>query len=135
MTMEIMARVCKSERMNFQRLAARLLVAGGGLFWIAAVLGMDLGYRDKSIAGAASTALIPLAVAVVALAIGWFYENLAGILLLVGAVGAVVWGIVAGWGETGVWLLMAGVLVAPMTISGLLFLAAGRMQRICELDA
>lgn len=132
--MELMARVCKSERMNFERLAARLFVAAGGIFWVAAVLGMDLGYRDKGAFDAAGTALIPLAIAVVALAIGWFYENLAGILLLAGAAGAVVWGVVAGWGESGIWWLMAGVLIAPTAISGLLFFAAGRMQRICELQ-
>jgi len=132
--MEVMARVCKSERMNFERLAARIFVAAGGLFWIAAVLGMDLGYRDKGVFEAAGTAIIPLAITVVALAVGWFYENLAGLLLLVGAAGAVVWGVVAGWGELGIWWLMAGVLVAPAAISGLLFLAAGRMQRICELE-
>jgi hypothetical protein len=133
--MEIMARVCKSERMNLERLFARAFVVAGGVFWIAAVLGMDLEYRNKGLSEAAGTAAIPLAIAIVALAIGWFYENLAGVLLLAGAVGAILWGVFAGWGELGIWWLMAGVLIAPTVISGVLFLAAGRMQRICELEA
>ncbi len=132
--MEIMARTCKSERMNFERLIARLFVAAGGLFWVAAVLGMDLGYRDKGIVEAAGTAMIPLLITIAALAIGWFYENLAGVLLLVGAAGAIAWGVFAGWGELGIWWLMAGVLIGPTIIAGILFLAAGRMQRICELQ-
>ncbi|TDB38137.1 MAG: hypothetical protein D9V44_08855 [Actinobacteria bacterium] len=132
--MELMSKVCKSEEMNFERLAARIFVAGGGVFWIAAVLGMDLGYRDKGVFGAAQTALIPLAIAAGALAIGWFYENLAAAVLLGGTVGTVVWGIASGW-EGGVWWVMTGVLIGPMAIAALLFFLAARMQRICELRA
>ncbi len=132
--MELMSKVCKSEEMNFERLAARFFVVAGGAFWVAAVLGMDLGYRDRGVFGAAQSALIPLAIAAIALGIGWFYENLAAALLLAGVVGVVAWGVVAGW-EAGVWWVMAGVLVGPMAISALLFFLAARMQRICELKA
>ncbi|MDI6843111.1 MAG: hypothetical protein QMC94_01750 [Anaerosomatales bacterium] len=130
--MELLARVCKTEEMNFERLFARLFVAAGGLFWVAGVLGMDLGYRDKGVFEAAQSAAIPLAITVLALAIGWFYENLAGVLLITGSVGVVVWGVLAGW-ESGVWFIMLAVLAAPMLIAGVLFLLAARMQRICEL--
>ncbi|MBC7265391.1 MAG: hypothetical protein QMD76_01470 [Anaerosomatales bacterium] len=130
--MELLAKVCKTEEMNFERLFARIFVAGGGLFWVAGVLGMDLGYRDKSVFEAAGSAAIPLAITIAALAIGWFYENLAGVLLLAGSIATVVWGIVAGW-ESGVWFIMMAVLAAPMAIAGVLFLLAARMQKICEL--
>ncbi len=130
--MELLAKVCKTEEMNFERLFARLFVAAGGLFWVAGVLGMDLGYRDKNVFEAAGNAAIPLVITVLALAIGWFYENLAGVLLLAGSVGVVVWGVVAGW-EAGVWFIMMAVLAGPMLIAGVLFLLAARMQRICEL--
>ena len=130
--MELMAKVCKSEEMNFERLAARIFVAAGGLFWVAAVFGMDFGYEDKSFGAAAQNALIYLAVALVVLGIGWFFENLAAALMLAGAVGAVIWGVVVGW-EAGVWWLMAGVLIGPMMMAAILFYRAARMQRICEL--
>lgn len=130
--MELLAKVCKTEEMNIQRLVARIFVAGGGLFWVAGVLGMDLGYRGKDVFEAAGSAAIPLAITVAALAIGWFYENLAGVLLLVGSVATVVWGVLAGW-EAGVWFIMMVVLAAPMAIAGVLFLLAARMQRICQL--
>ncbi len=131
--MELMTRVCKSEAMNFERLGARVFVALGGLFWAAAVFGMNFGYQDKGVFVSGSSALIPLAIALVALGVGWFYEKLASVLLLAGVVGAVVWGVAAGW-EAGVWWVMAGVLVGPMAISALLFFLAARMQRICELQ-
>lgn len=130
--MELMAKVCKSEEMNFERLAARLFVVAGGIFWVAAVFGMDFGYRDKSFGDAAQNALLYLAVALVVFGIGWFFENLAAALLAASVVGAVAWGIVAGW-EAGVWGIMSGVLIGPMIIAALLFYRAARMQRICEL--
>jgi hypothetical protein len=130
--MELMAKVCKSEEMNFERLAARIFVAAGGFFWVAAVFGMDFGYEDKSFGDAAQNALIYLAVTLVVLAVGWFFENLAAALMLAGAVGAVIWGVIAGW-EAGVWWLMSGVLIGPMLFAAILFYRAARMQRICEL--
>lgn len=132
--MELMARVCKTERMNFERLFARLFVAAGGLFWAVAVFAGDVAYLDKSAMEGISSAVIPLVIAIAALAVGWFYETLAGLLLFVAAGGAVVWGLVAGWGEAGIWWLMIAVLIAPMVIAALLFLAAARMQRICQLE-
>lgn len=126
-----MAKVCKTEEMNYERLFARLFVGAGGLFWVAAVFGMDFGYRDKGVFESMQSALIPLAIVVVVLAIGWFFENLAAALLAAGAIGAVVWGVITNW-ESGVWFIMAAVLIAPMVISGALFFLAGRMQRICE---
>ncbi|PKQ19650.1 MAG: hypothetical protein CVT66_09035 [Actinobacteria bacterium HGW-Actinobacteria-6] len=130
--MELMAKVCKSEEMNFERLAARIFVAAGGLFWVAAVFGMDFGYQNQSFGDAAQNALLYLAAALLVFGIGWFFENLAAALLFAGAVVAVVWGVVAGW-EAGVWWVMSGVLIGPMMISALLFYRAARMQRICEL--
>jgi len=132
--MQLLVKTCKQERMNFERLIARLFVAAGGIFWAAALFGADFGYRDQDVFNSASSALLPLAIAVFALILGWFYENLTGVLLLIAAAGVVVWGLMAGWEETGVWWLMSGVLTAPTAVAGLLFLSAGRMQRICELE-
>ncbi len=131
--MELLARTCKTERMNIERLIARVFVALGGLFWVIAAFSAEFAYKEKALLDAVTTAFIPLAIAVIALAVGWFFEVLAALLLGVGVVGVVVWGLITGW-ELGVWMTMAAVLVAPMAIAALLFLLAARMQRICTLE-
>ncbi|MDH4139748.1 MAG: hypothetical protein OEV43_04180 [Coriobacteriia bacterium] len=131
--MELLARTCSTERMNVERIIARLFVAAGGVFWGVAAFGADYSYQGKPLAESAGSAAIPLLIAAVALAIGWFYEGLAGAGLIVGSVGIVVWGLLAEW-ESGVWLVNAVVLIAPMVIGGVLYLLAARMQRICALE-
>jgi hypothetical protein len=131
--MELLARTCEFEHMNVQRLAARGFVAAGGVFWAMAAFGANFAYRDQSLTSAAGTALLPLAIAVGALVVGWFYEVLVAALLAAGTLGVIAWGIVAEW-ETGVWSINAFVLLAPMVIAAVLFLLAARMQRICSLE-
>ncbi|MDP2233186.1 MAG: hypothetical protein Q8K89_06090, partial [Actinomycetota bacterium] len=82
--MELLAKTCKSERMNMQRLFARIFVALGGVFWLTMVLGADIGYRDATFQEAATNGLVPAVAVVVLLAVGWFYENLAAAILLAG---------------------------------------------------
>jgi hypothetical protein len=131
--MELLAKTCKAERMNFERLAARIFVAAGGLFWAAAAFGASFTYQGEALGDAVTTALLPLGVAVVAFLIGWFYENLAAVLLFAGAVAVIAWGVVAGW-EAGLWGLMIAALAAPMAIAALLYMNAARMQKICTLE-
>ncbi len=131
--MELLARTCKVDRMNVQRLFARVFVAFGGVLWVAGVLGANIRYQDMGLSESAANALLPFGLAVAALIIGWFYETLASFLLFGGAVGVVAWGIISSW-EAGVWGTMGFVLIAPMVFAGLLFLLASRMQRICTLE-
>ncbi len=131
--MELLARTCNTDRMNVQRLAARLFVAAGGLFWVAAAFGASFSYQGKSLAESAGTALIPLAIAVVALALGWMYEVLTAALLFAGTAGVIIWGVTGSW-EAGVWMINAAVLIAPMVLAAILFLLAARMQNICQLE-
>ncbi len=131
--MELLAKTCNYERMNVQRLMARMFVVAGGLFWMAAAFGASFSYQDKPLVESVGTALIPIGIAVIALALGWFYEVLTAAVLFAGAVGVVVWGFVAGW-EPGVWVVMLAVLAAPMAIAGLLYLLAARMQNTCSLE-
>lgn len=130
--MELLARTCKTERMNFQRILARLFLLFGGIFWVSAVFGARWSYQGapltESLADAGVYAIIVIVVFMVAL----FYETLAAILLAVAAVGVIVWGIVAGW-EAGVWSTVAFFVLLPMLLSAALFAAAARMQRICSL--
>lgn len=129
--MRLLARTCKSEQMNFERLFARVFVVLGGAFWLAAALGANT-YRP-----AQADPWIVLGLTVVVLAVGWFYEYLAAAVLAVGAVGVIVWGVVADWAQSGgglLWVTMTGLLIAPMVIAAVLFLLAARMQRICALE-
>jgi hypothetical protein len=131
--MELLAKTCKAERMNIERLAARIFVAAGGVLWAAAAFGASFTYQGESVTDSVASAFIPLGIAVVAFLIGWFYENLAAVLLLAGAVVVVAWGVISGW-EPGVWMIMIAVLVAPMVIAALLYMNAARMQKICTLE-
>jgi len=131
--MELMARTCNYERMNVQRLMARLFVLAGGLFWVAAVFGASFSYQGRSVVDSVGSALIPLAITIIALLVGWFFEMLDALLLFVGAAVVIVWGIMAGW-EAGVWGIIIVVLVVPMIVSGVLFMLAARMQQVCSLE-
>jgi len=132
--MELLSRTCNTERMNVERLVARIFVALGGLFWVAAVFGANFAYEDKALSDSLGSALIPLAITIVALAIGWFYEVLASLLLTAGAVGVIVYGAIVPWDNLGIWITMSAVLIAPMLIAALLFMLASRMQKICTLE-
>jgi hypothetical protein len=129
--MALMARTCNYDAMGAERLGARLFVFLGGLFWVIAALSAPLLYTGQGVGTAVLDALLPFGLAAVALLVGWFYENIAAVLLFLGAAATVVWGIVAGW-EPGVWALMALVLIAPQIIAGLLFIMAAQAQRVCE---
>ncbi len=131
--MELMTRTCKFERMNVERLFARGFVVMGGVFWVAATFSADYFYNRIGLTESVASALLPLGITVLALAVGWFYEVLASVLLYAGAVAMVVWGVIAGW-ESGVWMTMSAVLIGPTLLAATLFLLASRMQTICSLE-
>lgn len=131
--MELMAKTCNYDRMNVQRLVARVFVVAGGVFWVAAAFGASFSYQGMSVVDSVGTALIPLAIAVFALLLGWFFEVLDAALLFLGAAVVVAWGLISGW-EAGVWGIMLVFLVVPMVISAVLFLLAARMQKTCSLE-
>lgn len=131
--MELLQRTCHFERMNIERVAARGFVLVGGVIWVSAVFGAWWGYRAQTVWSSATAAAIPLAITIVVFLLGWFYEMLAAVLLLLGAGGLVVAGLIMQW-ETGVWGQMSVYLIGPMVVAGLLFLLAARMQRVCELE-
>lgn len=138
--MELLSRTCNTESANIERILARAFVILGGLFWILMFFGSKTQARYANIVYTAADVqrgfineLIPLAVTIVIFVIGMFYERLAALLLLVGAVGVIVWGVIFGW-EAGVWFVMLVLIVAPMVIAALLYWLAGRMQQICLLE-
>lgn len=124
---------CRSLGMNVERLVARVFVVGGGLFWIAASFMGDYGYHRVSALVSARNALLPLALSVIVLAIGWFFEYLASGILAVTTAGIVAWGVVTGW-EIGVWVLIGITLMLPVVVAGALFFLAARMDTICAVQ-
>jgi len=124
---------CNPDRLTIERLAARTFVVLGGIFWVVATFSAERFYQGSSTLISARNALLPLALTLIVLAVGWFFEYAVSALLAIAAFAVVVWGLASGW-EPGVWMLMISTLVAPMVISGTLFLLAARMQHVCTLE-
>jgi len=130
--MELLAKTCNMEQMNAQRIFARAFVVVGGLFWVFMAWGKAWAYEGAPLTEALGGALIYAAVIAAIFLLGMFYENLAALVLAVGAVAIVVFGIVIGW-ETGVWATVFFFFILPMLIAAALYFLAARMQKICEL--
>jgi fucose permease len=103
---------------------ARGFTVLGGVFWITAAFAGPYVYGGQSLVGAFGSALAPLLFTIAVLAIGWFYERLASLLLAVGAIGTVAWGVIETWPPT-VWAIMLIFFIAPTVVSALLFFLAG----------
>lgn len=133
--MRLLVKSCNYERMNVQRLFARGVVLAGVVITGAAILGAfaRMGYTAQTPLAYASTAAVPFAMAVIVFLVGLWFEVLAAVLLGVGAVAMVVWGLVMGW-EPNVWAVMIVVVVGPMLLSGALYLLASQTQVVCELQ-
>jgi len=130
--MELLARTCNTETMNAQRILARSFVLIGGLFWVFMSWGAKWAYQGAPLTEALGGALIYAAGIAVIFIIGMFYENLAAVILVVGAVALVVFGIVGGW-EVGVWATVFFFFIVPMLVAAALYFLAARMQKICGM--
>ena len=109
---------------NTERLFARAFTVLGGIFWVASAFAGPYVYGGKSVAGAFGVALYPLLFTAGVLIIGWFYERLVSLILALGAIGTIAWGVIMGW-ESSVWAIMLIFFVAPTVVSALLFFLAG----------
>lgn len=124
---------CDPVRMSIERFSARTFVILGGAFWTIAAFAGPYSFKGVDLPAALTSAMLPLAITAVALAVGWFFERVAAGGLVAGAVAVGVWGIVAAW-EANVWLIMATVLIAPMLIAAVLFYLAASMQTVCSIE-
>jgi hypothetical protein len=138
--MELMTRTCNYERMNVERLFARLFVVLGGVLWTVMLFASETAakytnftYTLDEVVAAAGSAFLPLAASVLVFVVGWFYEKLAALLLLIASGGVVVWGVMAEW-TVSLWVIMGIALIGPMLLAALLFMLASRMQMICTLE-
>ncbi len=112
------------DRRGFERWLARGFTIFGGLFWIATAFAGPYVFGGKSFLGAFSIAVFPFIFTVGVLAIGWFYERFTALILALGAIGTVVWGVIMGW-EMSVWMIMVAFFVAPTIVAAVLFYLAG----------
>ena len=114
-----------AERKNVERIFARVFTVIGGIFWIGSAFMGPYVYQGASVLGAFQTAIYPLAFTVAVLVIGWFYERLAALILALGAIGTIAWGVISGTWEPFVWGIMLAFFVTPTVISAVLFFLAG----------
>jgi len=131
---ELLARTCKSEQMNFQRILARFLLICGIAFTFWMGFGNQFAYQGQPLAVAAAYGLLFSGGLIIVFVLGLYFENVAAILLGLGALGIIIWGAVAAW-TPGAWGAMVFLLALPMVISAILYASAARMQKICTLPS
>lgn len=127
-----MVKVCNYERMNVERLGARLFTGIGGVLWALAA-GSAAIYWNNAPSHGVGEALVLAATSAVVLAVGWFFERVAAILVFIAAIAAIVYGVVQGW-ELGVFVTVSLFVIVPMIMAGLLYLSAAETQSVCRLE-
>lgn len=130
--MELLARTCKMEQMNVQRILGRAMIIIGALFWGFAAWGAQWAYLGSPFTVALTYALAYAGSLIAVLVLSMFYEQLAAWILAIASVAVVVLGIVGGW-ETGVWGVMIFFFILPLVAASALLFLAARMQKICSL--
>ncbi len=131
--MNLLVKVCDYERMNVERLSARLFVAVGAVLWLLAAASAYTGYWGPTLQHGIGEALVLGTTALAVLAVGWVFERVGALLVFLSAVATVVYGFVMGW-EAGIFVTVALVVVVPMIMAGLMFLTAAETQSVCELE-
>jgi hypothetical protein len=133
--MDLFVRTCSYARMNVSRLIARGFLGLWVLVCAAAVVGAfaGLGYTARTPMAYAATAAIPLVIGIALLALSFFYEVLAAVLIWVAAAAIAGWGVFAGWDAT-IWGVMIAMVIGPLVVAGFLMMLASRTQRVCELE-
>ena len=120
-------------RIRMERGFARGFVIAGGIFWGIAVFAGMYSFRQESVAWSMLGAFVPLVATLATLAVGWFYERAAAIMLVLASAGVVYWGVVHQF-EAGVWILMTLALIGPMMTAAVLFWMARSEQVALELS-
>ena len=107
------------ERMEEEELVARAYLIVGIAFWVgASVMALVAGQPQVFIAE-----VIVAAFCAAVLAIGWYYERSAALVLALAAMAMIAWGVTAGW-QAGLWVMTALFLTVQFVIASALFAAA-----------
>jgi hypothetical protein len=121
------------QRISLERGFARGFVIVGGLFWTVATFAGAYSFRQTGMSSALIAAFLPLVATAATLIVGWYFERITAVLLVVASLAVVVWGVVAGF-ELGVWALVTVALIGPMMTAAVLFWLARRNQEAFELS-
>jgi hypothetical protein len=142
--MAITQRACNTDRMNVYRLAARYLVVFGGLFWAAVVLAGALRLNSSSIFEfkvvspnlntALAYSMVWIGVAALVFVVGFFFERIAAVLLILAAAGSIAFGAYMNW-ESGMWMIMLFFIIIPVLVSAAMYWLAAREQSLCDESA
>ncbi len=119
-------------RISLERGIARTFVIVGGAFWGIAVAATLVTYHGDAMGTMALIALVPFILNVACLAVGWFLERTASVMLALISAGAVWWGLANAF-EPGVWMLFIVLLIAPMLTASVLFWLARQGEAALEL--
>jgi len=120
-------------RIQLERGFARAFVIAGGSFWAVATFTGLHTFLESNVAYALLAAFIPLAATAATLIIGWYYERVTSVLLVLASFAVLVWGVVATF-EIGVWIIVTLALIGPMMTAAVLFWMARRDQEALELS-
>jgi hypothetical protein len=119
-------------RISLQRGIARAFVIVGGAFWGIAVIATLVFYHGDAMSTMALIAIVPFILNVACLAVGWFLERTASVMLALISAGAVWWGLANAF-EPGVWMLFIMLLIGPMLTAAALFWMARQGEAALEL--
>jgi hypothetical protein len=121
-----------SSRIALQRGEARGFVIFGSVFWSVATFFDAYTMQSAGAGPAILAAFIPLGASLATLVIGWYWERLTAVALLVASFGVLAWGTVYGFApET--WAVLTLTLIGPMITASVLFWGARRQQEAYEL--
>jgi hypothetical protein len=143
--MNIMLRTKNTGELNIDRVFARLFVVMGGIFWVAAAFTAGTVMKSYTevpmtlpeLQQGAMTALFPLVLIAVVFVLGWFYERLTGVMLVVVAIAMLVYGFFqhSPATEPVLWVTAFSILVLPSLIAAALYELAARRQEAQEREA
>jgi hypothetical protein len=107
-------------RVTVQRGTARAFVVVGGVFWSVASLAGLYSFHVTGMNDALFAAFYPLVAVIATLIVGWYYERITAVLLLLASVAVVAAGVIYQF-DLGASLLVAVALIGPMLTASTLF--------------
>lgn len=120
-------------RILLERSIARAFVIFGGVFWGVATFAGLYSFQKTGVGWAMLAAFVPFVATLATLIVGWYYERITALMLLIGSGGVIYWGVVHEF-ELGVWVIVAIAMIGPMVTAAALFWMARREQEALELS-
>ena len=120
------------KRIQLERGIARAFVILGGVFWALTAFAGLYWFSETGMQQAFLTALVPLVASLVTLIVGWYWERVASIMLVLASVATVYYGVAAQF-ELGVWVIVMFALIGPMITAAMLLWLARRDYEALEV--